>query len=417
MRRRLIALAALSAAVVAAGVLPAIADTAQPAVVSADPEDWTPHVLDGTVRAIAVVDRTVVVGGDFQSVSDAPGRWRYQRHYLFSFGLDDGRVRAFAPDLDGPVYALAPGADGTVYVGGAFKTVNGAAQRGIARLRVVDGGRAAGFGARINWGDVRTLAARGGRVYAGGTFSTANGTNRAGLVRLDASTGAVHGGFDAKLAAQGMTRVKVEDVSLSPDGTRLVVIGGLTHASGQARAQIALLDAATGAPTSWWTDAYQPRCSPEDFESYVRGVDFAPDGGSFVVVTTGHDSAPNRTCDTAARFEVAGAGRHNPTWVNHTGGNTLFTVAVTDSAVYVGGHQQWLDNPHGRKFAGPGAVSRPGIGAIDPRTGKALSWNPTRSRGVGVRALVATDDGLFVGSDTDQLGREYHGRIGLFPPG
>jgi hypothetical protein len=60
-------------------------------------------------------------------------------------------------------------------------------------------------------------------------------------------------------------------------------------------------------------------------------------------------------------------------------------------------------------------VSRPGIGTINPKTGKALPWNPTRKRGVGVRALVATVKGLYVGSDTDELGREYHGRIGMFP--
>jgi len=84
-------------------------------------------------------------------------------------------------------------------------------------------------------------------------------------------------------------------------------------------------------------------------------------------------------------------------------------------AVYVGGHEQWLDNPKGNKDAGPGAVSRPGIGAIDPTTGKALAWNPTRTRGVGVQALVAVPNGLLVGSDTEQLGHEHHGRLGMFP--
>jgi hypothetical protein len=90
---------------------------------------------------------------------------------------------------------------------------------------------------------------------------------------------------------------------------------------------------------------------------------------------------------------------------------------VTGSAVYVGGHQRYLDNPYGSdaKGPGPGAVSRVGIGALNPSNGRALAWNPTRDRGVGVRAFQAVPEGLIVGSDTAKLGREYHGRIGMFP--
>lgn len=121
-------------------------------------------------------------------------------------------------------------------------------------------------------------------------------------------------------------------------------------------------------------------------------------------------------CDTAARFETYAKGSNiRPTWINATGGDSLYAVAVTGAAVFVGGHQRWLDNPRGRDSAGPGAVSRPGIGAIHPRTGKALSWNPTRERGIGVKAFSAHHTGLLVGSDTTRLGREYHARIGMFP--
>ena len=136
-----------------------------------------------------------------------------------------------------------------------------------------------------------------------------------------------------------------------------------------------------------------------------------------MVAATGRASSPTKLCDSAARFETAGAGRHRPTWVQRTGGDSLYAVAVTGAAVYVGGHQRYLDNPYGSdaKGPGPGAVSRLGIGAVSPTTGRALAWNPTRARGVGVRAFLVTPRGLLVGSDTDQLGHEYHGRIGMFP--
>jgi len=223
--------------------------------------------------------------------------------------------------------------------------------------------------------------------------------------------------FDAKLSAPGLSRTRVEHFDVSPDGSRLVAVGALLKAGTLARTQIAMFDVSgtSAQVANWYTDAYKPECM-KGFDTYLRQVKFSPDGRYFVVAATGRASSPTKLCDSAARFEVAGSGRHNPTWVQRTGGDSLYAVAVTGAAVYVGGHQRYLDNPNGSdaKGPGPGAVSRVGIGAVSPTTGKALSWNPTRTRGVGVRAFAVTPNGLIVGSDTDQLGREYHGRVGMF---
>lgn len=61
----------LAALAVSAATGTATADIAQPSVVSANPVNNTPHVLDGTVRAIAVVGNLVVVGGNFEEVREA----------------------------------------------------------------------------------------------------------------------------------------------------------------------------------------------------------------------------------------------------------------------------------------------------------------------------------------------------------
>jgi hypothetical protein len=416
MRRRLLAAAVIVSAAVACAH-PAAADPAQPTVVSANPVDFTPHVLDGTVWTMAVVGDTVVVGGAFTRVADSSRRSTYARRNIFAFGLRDGAIRSFAPAVDGAVYALTPGAGGTVYAGGGFKTVNGAAQRGLARF-TMNGQRVGAFGASINWGDVRALTARGAYLYAAGTFSAVNGVNRAALTRLNANTGAVDGGFDARLTAPGLSRTRVEHFDISPDGRRLVAIGALLKSGGHDRTQLAVFDIAGPAAvlTDWYTDAYKPTCL-NGFDTYLRQVKYSPDGSYFVVAATGRASAPDKLCDSAARFEAGGSGRHNPTWVQRTGGDSLYAVAVTGSAVYLGGHQRYFDNPYGTdsKGPGPGAVARPGIGAVSPSTGRALSWNPTRARGVGVRVFVALPQGLLVGSDTDELGHEYHGRVGMFP--
>jgi hypothetical protein len=126
-------------------------------------------------------------------------------------------------------------------------------------------------------------------------------------------------------------------------------------------------------------------------------------------------SLPDYMRDAAARFETNVTGPARPTWINYTGGDSLHSVAATDAAVYVQGHQRWLDNPQGRNAAGPGAVGRQGIGAISPSTGLALSWNPGKDRGVGGKDLYVTSQGLWVGSDTSHIGGETRQRVALMP--
>ncbi|MFI6481472.1 hypothetical protein ACIBH1_26315 [Nonomuraea sp. NPDC050663] len=382
----------------------AMAPVAHSRVVSTDPADNTPHVLDGIVNALALVGDTVVVGGSFSEVADASRSRTYPRDNVFAFDLKTGRIKeAFAPGLDGPVHALVAGADGTVYVGGDFSSAK------LRRLRLSDGSAVRGFSPRVSGGMVTALARRGAQLYVGGDFVRP----RTALARLDASTGAADPGFDIVAGAPRTPRVKVYAMAVSKD--RLVVDGTFTTLDGLPRPQLGVIDTVAAKVADWHTDAYEPECM-DVFPSYVRGLDLSPDGRYFAVVTTGGPMGPGKLCDTTARFETYDKGTDiDPTWVNHTGGDSLYSVAVTGKAVYVGGHQRWLDNPLGRDSAGHGAVEREGIGAIHPKTGKALGWNPGRERGIGVKAFLAHRDGLLVGSDTTRLGQEYHARIGMFP--
>ena len=171
-------------------------------------------------------------------------------------------------------------------------------------------------------------------------------------------------------------------------------------------------------PTATLSTWHAPRFDVNCFvvpTSSAQGVDFSPDGTYFVIVANG-GAVLGGICDAAARFETANvSATAEPTWINRTGGDSLYSVAVTGPAVYVGGHQRWLDNPRGINTAGPGAVSRPGIGAIDPVTGRALAWNPTKSRNHGTMVLYATPQGLWVGSDGTEFGHEDHAGIGFAP--
>jgi hypothetical protein len=175
---------------------------------------------------------------------------------------------------------------------------------------------------------------------------------------------------------------------------------------------MATLSATSASVSTWYDDNFTKQCASADRPAYTRDVDFSSDGSKFGIVTYGFISKPGdlgkTVCDAAALYDAnGGTEQSRPLWINYTGGDTLLSIAVTGNVVYVGGHQRWLDNPQGQDSLGPGGVSRPGVGAIDATTGKALPWNPTKERGFGAWELYVTSTGLWVGSD----GRYFHGFV------
>ncbi|WP_196466444.1 PKD domain-containing protein [Planomonospora sp. ID91781] len=393
----------------------------QDRVVSADPANFTPHALDGRVNAVVQIGDRIFVGGSFTQVREWDDQTVQTRNRLFSFNASTGRLdAAFAPNMSGEVEALLPAPDGeSIYVGGAFGQVNGATNRVLTRLDVANGQVLPGFTPSLS-ARVLDMRLAGGRLYVGGAFATVSGTPQAALATLDPDTGARDPFVDLAFAGTqngGTTQILKLDVT--PDESRLVAVGNFATVGGQSRRQIVQLDLTgeSAEPADWHTARYEAACS-SSFNTYMRDVDYSPDGRFFVVTTTGaYAGGPPRLCDTHARWETYASGSNlNPTWVNYTGGDTSYAVSVTPQAVYVGGHFRWANNPFRGDAAGPGAVSRPGLAALDPVNGVPLTWNPTRTLGVGVFDLTATAQGLWVGSDTDRIGNwEYHARLAMFP--
>ncbi len=414
----------LTAGLVGAFVPPSAAvSTPQDRLVSENPVDWTPQVLDGTVQALAQVGSKMIVGGSFTSVAPASEYSTISRPYLFAFDRSTGVIDAdFTPQVDGEVDALVAGADGaSVYVGGAFHTVNGQAAKGVVKLSIATGSTIGAFDARTN-GAVKTLrlAPDNRLLYVGGQFTTIRGVARQRLAGVDATTGNVGQSLNLAVTgtAWGVGTTTVRALDVTPDGSTMVAIGNFAAVNGQPRDQIALVDLGSrSAVDSWQTDRTKTRCT-DSFDSSVQGIDIDPTGSYFALVTTG-GSRLNSLCDTASRWEL---GRHGsgqqPTWVDATGGDSQWRVAATGTAVYTGGHQRWENNctrPYCGGVQGPGAVKRTGIAALDPQNGLPLSWNPTRDRGLGVFAFLANDQGLWVGSDTVDIGGEAHPRLALLP--
>ena len=392
----------------------------QDRLVSANPVDWTPSAVDGSVQAIIQIGNTVIMGGDFTQVQAAGSTTVLSRPNILAFNATTGELSTtFQPQLDGMVEALIPSADGNaVYVGGQFHTVNGKATKSLTELSLSDGTALSAFKTPSTNGKVKDLRLAGGRLWVAGSFTKIGGVTQTGLVTLNPTTGAVTNYSPLTVAGtwNGGTTT-VAKIDITPDGTRLVGIGNFTSIGGVSRAQVFMLDltGATAQLANWQTNFYTSTCS-SSFDSYLRDLDISPDGSYMVISTTGAYRA-NSACDETSRWNMSATGSAlTPAWTDYTGGDTTYAVAITGTAVYVGGHMRWQNNPSAGDSAGPGAVSRPGIAALDPVNGLPFSWNPTRERGVGVFDMLATDQGLWVGSDTDQIGNFiYHGKIAFLP--
>jgi len=398
-------------------------------VVSTDPADFTPQVMNGSVNAITQIGNKIIAAGTFTTVRQTLTSANITRNRIFAFDATTGVIDAgFNPNLGGAANSLDT--DGTfVYVGGSFSSVGG--NTAIKRVvKLTAGGAIVGGFNAVPSGSVNEVVVRGSRLYVGGAFTSvksgATTSTRGALAGLDATTGAVlaavnvpfTGVYDTGLG--GTTNITRFDVS--PDGSKLVAVGNFSTVGAQPRSQIAVLDTAgTATVASWATNRYDSDhndCASV-FDTFMRDVDFSPDGSYFAATATGAyaGGAPSGTlCDTTTRWETNSAG-NDPTWADYTGGDTTYGVAIAGGVIYTGGHMRWQNNPYQGDQAGPGAVAREGIAALDPVNGLPLSWNPGRARGVGAQALYATTAGLWVGSDTTKIGkpRETHNRIAFMP--
>ncbi len=392
----------------------------QSTVVSENPANFTPNVLDGAVKAIAKLSGRMFVGGDFTSVAPAGSTAGSPRPYVFAFDADSGATdTAFAPVVDGEVLSILGSPDGTaLYLAGAFNYVNGFKRPSIVRVDAATGATVTSFAPPAFDGVITDVELINGRLYVAGTFANVARTPRTAFAVLDAATGALISEVDAKFAGlhQG-GRTHIEEMAVTPDGRTIAVVGNFTEVFGQPRRQLVLLDIVGGEVrlNPWFTNRFTQICGPS-FDTYMRGVDFSPNGSFFAIATTG-GSFTGTLCDSVTRWETkrTGDGEQQPSWIDYTGGDTVTSVVVVGSTVYAGGHFRWLNNPYARDRVGQGAVERSGIAALDARNGLPLTWNPGRQRGYGVTAWLATPEGLWMGHDTARVRTEMRARITYFP--
>ena len=387
----------------------------------------TPGVVDGRVEAIAVDGDTVFVGGTFTQIHDPLSDEIIDQPYLFAYSKSSGDIiREFDPILNNEVLALETTGDGTgVFAGGVFNSINGETnRRGIVKI-ADNGDRVPGFGARAD-ALIKTLVRLDDTLYVGGNFTSISGTPVEHLAAVDTTTGAVRPelnlDFDGVISTDRTNGVQgVDDIDITSDGRLLLMFGNFSVIDGISRHRLALIELDGQARVSQWnTDIFDPQCASL-WPVQLRGIDIAPDDTYFIVGTSGARQGLNPACDTITRFDIDDLTDTDvqPTWINFTGGDTVFEVVATEHAVYAGGHFRWLDNFNSTnaRSGGPGSTDRLGLAAFDPLNGLTLrKWRSDRNpRGVGTFALIAEPEGLYIGDDTDFLNGTEHKKLKFLP--
>src|SRR3954470_10375081 len=336
-------------------------------IVSEEPAKTTPDISDGTVYSVTQVGNQIIVGGSFTAVQNPNSSVDLPRPHVFAFDASTGIVNPnFNPAPDGTVYKVQAAADGTsVYIGGSFTTAfGGAAAKNLVLADASSGARRTLFAPPNLDGQVRDLEVVGDRLWVAGKFTHIGGKAQKALGTLNATTGGydayftgVFAGLHNPTLAGSVTDVL--QISTNPANTQLMAVGNFTTVNGQSRSQIAKIDLGTTSSLSTWsTNLFTSACSAK-FDTYMTDVEYSPDGSYFVVSTTGAYGGTSSNnggsgCDVVARFESNTSALSTATWTAYTGGDTTWTVEVTDNVVYAGGHQRWQNNPGAGDTAGPG---------------------------------------------------------------
>ena len=412
-RKARVGLAATAMLATTWSALPAQAATGP---VSSTPAVGTPQLA--TTGATEQVRQLVQCGGTMYAVGTFSAIKRfsttYARNNAFSFAATSPfAVTSWNPNVNGIVNSIAFTPDCTqAYLGGQFTSVNGTAVKNIAKVSTSTGAVNTAFGHNAS-GQVETLLTYGSHVLTGGYFTSINGSAaNPYFTSLNATTGtddgflhlSISGNYQYPGVSSNATRVYNQQ--LSHGATLDLVEGDFTSVGGLPRQQVFMLNlsGSTATVTGWTSTEFNRHCTTvEPF--YLKAASWSPDDSKVYVATTGYHPVDQAIgnypwtglCDVAAAFPATQAGVSH-LWINYTGCDSLYSTAADTSTAYIGGHERWASNPNGCDFAGPGAISAPGMAGLSPTTG-ALTFNPTRDRGLGADDMEITSAGLWIASD------------------
>ncbi len=404
-----------------------------------------PRITSGEIEDLEYIGNRVYVAGGFSSIrNNASGNTTsYNQRFLAAFNLNTGLVDAnFRPTFSGGgVSDIEASPDGTkLFVAGTFNSVNGVAKKKFASINPTTGATINGWTANGNAAGTE-LEATNSTVYLGGKFTKINGADHRGLAAVSATTGELVGRTSANPRGTWNNDItggigpngslNVQELKLTHDLSKLVVVHTGRQIAGQDRYGVGIINTATGQLSPWRTRLW------EDNLQYVGGIqrafagDISPDD-SFMVVTSGSGGDRPPINDTAVALPLTGNDGVEPLWISRAF-DSVYSVAITEKAVYIGGHFSWNESPTakdpwpgldnvgygtGQGLSGYGlgdeVVRRDHVGALNPVDGKAVEWNPGSNSFEGNKAMLATPLGLITGGDATTQGGQNVGRVAAY---
>ena len=409
------------------------------------PRTNTPRINNGEIWDIEVVPslNRVFIAGNFTNLQNTTGNTAViNQAGLASYNYQTGLIdTSFRPSFNGGVRAVEASPDGTkLFVGGSFNTVNGVAKQKVASLNLTTGAPLTSFGFTNNTNNqVQSLAATNSTLYVGGRYSRINGQLMTGLAAVDAASGVVDTGFDNQISGGIGTngQLGIPQLKLTHDQTKLLVVHTGRKIDGQDRLGMGLIDTQTKELLPWRSTLWDENLARVGGVTRIYTGDIAPDDSYFVVGSgSGGDRPP--ISDTVIAYPLDSAALQNsdvqPLWISRHF-DSIYSLAVTEVAVYAGGHFQFIESPTsndpwpgldnvgygtGQGLSGYGlgdqVVRRDHIAALNPVDGKSLEWNPLDGSNSfeGNKAMEATPRGLFIGGDGMFQGGVRTGRVAFY---
>jgi hypothetical protein len=392
----------LALAVLAAGMVIQAILGASPALALSERPDDT-YMTNGKVYATALSrdGNVLYIGGEFTRVGQKSGSSFTVKNVAAINVKTGAAIRTWRPEVTGHeavVRALAV-KNGKVYIGGNFTSVEGKPRKNLAAVgaytkAVVLSPFAPQVGGDTSY--VFALEAGERKLYAGGGFSKVNGAPRKNLAAFSLKTGALDRHWRPKATKAPTCKDpkcshKVRALELGPGGRSIFLGGSFSHVGGTngrgaPRQSVARLYTATGNLHPWKIPSWTIQAPQTAWDLTATRTRLYGGFGA------------RRNFLAAFRLDKGNSGAR--LWRFATVGNVQ-SVALTrnHSRLFFGGH--FGINEYGRSVCN-GKPLR-GLASVNPATGKIYChWIPSldqnrRPSYEGAWSLITTPSYLWVG--------------------